>query len=93
MYFGLFHWQKETIVIPIIKKKNLDCNTLTTGQYLTVLLFISKVLVRVVLSQLQNHLQVVVQSNNVVEIHQSAYGKDHLTTDETNGQFSHESEY
>ena len=62
---------KQAIVTPILKKKNLDNNHLKNYRPISNLPFLSKVLERVVLNQLQNHLH----SNNLVETHQAAYRK------------------
>ena len=66
---------KEAIVTPLLKKKDLDCNTLKNYRPISNLPFLSEVLERVVLGQLQQHLQ----NNNLTEIYQSAYKKDHST--------------
>ena len=66
---------KQAIVTPILKKKNLDNNHLKNYRPISNLPFLSKVLERVVLNQLQNHLH----SNNLVETHQAAYRKNHST--------------
>ena len=46
---------KEAVVVPIIKKRGLDCNNLKNFRPVSNLTFISKLLERVVLRQLQQH--------------------------------------
>ena len=64
---------KEAIVVPILKKHGLDCNTLKNFRPVSNLPFVSKVLEKVVLSQLQEHLN----DNNLFEVKQSACRKGH----------------
>ena len=64
---------KQAIVVPILKKHGLDCNTLKNFRPVSNLPFVSKVLEKVVLSQLQEHLY----ENNLFEVKQSAYTKGH----------------
>jgi hypothetical protein len=64
---------KQAIVVPILKKPGLDCNCLKNYRPISNLPFISKILEKVVLSQLQRHLY----DNNLVETNQSAYRKGH----------------
>ena len=64
---------KEAIVVPIFKKHGLDCNTLKNFTPVSNLPFVSKVLEKVVLSQLQEHLN----DNNLFEVKQSACRKGH----------------
>ena len=66
---------KEALVTLILKKKTLDQNTLKNYRPISNLPFISKVLERTVLNQLQNH----ISSNNLMEMHQAAYRKNHST--------------
>ena len=64
---------KEAVVVPLLKKHGLDCNNLKNFRPVSNLPFISKLLERVVLRQLQQHLF----DNNLLEINQSAYRKGH----------------
>ena len=64
---------KQAIVIPLLKKKGLDCNILKNYRPVSNLPFISKILERVVLRQLQDHLS----KNNLIEMYQSAYRSGH----------------
>ena len=64
---------KQAIVVPILKKHGLDCNILKNFRPVSNLPFVSKVLEKVVLSQLQEHLY----DNNLLEVKQSAYRKGH----------------
>ena len=64
---------KEAVVVPLLKKHGLDCNNLKNFRPVSNLPFISKLLERVVLRQLQQHLF----DNNLLEIDQSAYRKGH----------------
>ena len=66
---------KEALVIPLLKKPNLDCNQMKNFRPVSNLPFLSKVLERVVLSQLLNHLN----HNKLLETFQSAYRIDHST--------------
>jgi len=66
---------KIALVTPLLKKLGLDCNVLKNYRPVSNLPFISKILEKMVLKQLQSHLS----SNNLLEIHQSAYRKDHST--------------
>ena len=66
---------KQAIVSPLLKKAGLDHNVLKNFRPVSNLPFISKVLERVVLKQLLQHLSV----NNLLEINQSAYRTDHST--------------
>ena len=66
---------KKAVVIPLLKKHNLDKNILKNYRPVSNLPFISKILERVVLNQCQIHLS----ENNLFEIHQSAYRKNHST--------------
>ncbi|XP_072028205.1 uncharacterized protein [Amphiura filiformis] len=64
---------KRAIVVPILKKSGLDHNCLKNFRPISNLPFISKVLEKVVLKQLQKHLF----DNDLIEVHQSAYRKGH----------------
>jgi hypothetical protein len=64
---------KRAVVTPILKKPGLDANELKHYRPVSNLPFISKILEKVVLIQLQNHLY----CNNLVEEKQSAYRKNH----------------
>ena len=66
---------KEALVIPLLKKPNLDCNEMRNFRPVSNLPFLSKVLERVVLHQLLSHLY----HNNLLETFQSAYRIDHST--------------
>lgn len=66
---------KHAVVKPILKKNDLDCNELKNYRPVSNLPFISKVLERVVLGQLQCHLQ----TNHLFDLYQSAYRKNHST--------------
>ena len=66
---------KKAIVIPLLKKKGLDQNVLKNYRPVSNLPFIAKVLERIVLKQLQNHLNV----NDLVETYQAAYRSAHST--------------
>ena len=60
---------------PLLKKTGLDQNDLKNFRPVSNLPFISKILEKVVLRQLQKHLN----ENNLLEQHQSAYRKNHST--------------
>ena len=66
---------KKAVVIPLLKKTGLDCNVLKNYRPVSNLPFLSKILEKVVLKQLQKHLS----ENNLLETNQSAYRKDHST--------------
>ena len=68
---------KYALVNPLIKKTGLDCQILSTCNYRPVsnLLFLSKILEKVVLMRLLSHLR----SNNLQEVFQSAYKEFHST--------------
>ena len=66
---------KSAIIQPNIKKPNLDPNELKNYRPVSNLSFLSKVLEKIVLYQLQKHLN----SNNLNEIFQSAYKAGHST--------------
>ena len=62
---------KQAFVVPILKKHGLDCNTLKNFRPVSNLPFVSKVLEKVVLTQLQEYLY----ENNLFEVKQSEYRK------------------
>ena len=66
---------KEAIVKPLLKKPGLDQNELKNYRPVSNLSFLSKILEKVVLLQLQTHLE----SNDLFESYQSAYRKFHST--------------
>ena len=69
------HQFKDAVVIPLLKKKTLDHDVLKNYRPVSNLPFLSKVLERVVLVQLQDHLS----ANNLTETYQSAYRSGHST--------------
>jgi hypothetical protein len=64
---------KQAVVVPILKKSSLDCNSLKNFRPVSNLPFISKILEKVVLKQLQKHLC----DNGLFEVNQSAYRSGH----------------
>ena len=66
---------KQAVVTPMLKKHGLDPNDLKNFRPVSNLPFISKILEKVVLTQLQKHLS----ENDLLEIRQSAYRKNHST--------------
>ena len=64
---------KQAVVTPLLKKTGLDKNVLKNYRPISNLSFVSKVLEKIVLSQLQEHLK----ENHLLEVFQSAYRKDH----------------
>ena len=66
---------KQAIVTPLLKKPGLDTNNMKNFRPVSNLPFISKILEKVVLIQLKNHLS----GNNLLEIFQSAYRQNHST--------------
>ena len=66
---------KHAIVIPLLKKANLDSEVLKNYRPVSNLPFLSKVLERLVLSQLMSHLE----CHDLLEPFQSAYRKGHST--------------
>ena len=64
---------KQAVVVPILKKTGLDVNNLKNYRPVSNLPFISKILEKVVLGQLQQHLC----NNDLLECNQSAYRKGH----------------
>lgn len=66
---------KKAFVIPLLKKSSLDPNIFSNYRPVSNLPFLSKVLERIVLSQLLTHLN----SNSLLDVFQSAYRKKHST--------------
>uniref|UniRef100_A0A669CY28 Reverse transcriptase domain-containing protein n=1 Tax=Oreochromis niloticus TaxID=8128 RepID=A0A669CY28_ORENI len=66
---------KHAVFQPILKKKNLDCYDLLNYRPISKLTFLSKILERLVLSQLQAYLD----ANNIAEKFQSAFKPWHST--------------
>ena len=66
---------KQAVVTPLLKKPGLDPNDLKNFRPVSNLPLISKILEKVVLTQLQKHLS----ENDLLEIRQSAYRKNHST--------------
>ena len=66
---------KESLVNPLLKKFGLDNNQLNNYRPVSNLTFLSKILEKVVLKQLLNHMNL----NGLEEIFQSAYKKGHST--------------
>ena len=66
---------KTAAITPLIKKPSLDPNNLKNFRPVSNLPFISKILEKVVIEQLKNHLC----KNNLVEPFQSAYRENHCT--------------
>jgi len=66
---------KHALVIPLLKKSNLDHNVLKNYRPVSNLPFLSKVLERIVLKQLMGHLE----RHKLLEPFQSAYRKCHST--------------
>ena len=66
---------KEALVIPLLKKNNLDPNVLKNYRPVSNLPFISKIMERVVLSQIEDHFT----KNHLKEKFQSAYKAKHST--------------
>ena len=66
---------KTAAITPLIKKPSLDPNNLKNFRPVSNLPFISKILEKVVLEQLKNHLG----KNNLAEPFQSAYRENHCT--------------
>ena len=66
---------KTTVVRPFLKKNNLDPNGLKNYRSVSNLLLISKLLEKIVLQQLDNHLS----NNNLLHPFQSAYRSSHST--------------
>ena len=66
---------KEAIVKPLLKKHGLDMNDLSNYRPMSNLQFISKVLEKIVLIQIEQHLD----TNSLRETFQSAYRAKHST--------------
>ena len=66
---------KQARVTPFLKKPGLGSSDVKKFRPFSNLLFTSKILEKVILTQLRNHLS----SNNLLEICQSAYRKDYST--------------
>jgi exonuclease III len=66
---------KTAIVKPLLKKSSLDPNELNNFRPISNLPFLSKILEKVVLHQLSQHLL----TNNLLSLHQSAYRAGHST--------------
>ena len=66
---------KEAIIKPLLKQSGLDQNEMKNYRPVSNLPFISKIIEKVVLDQLQTHLK----DNDLLEINQSAYRKNHST--------------
>lgn len=66
---------KSAIVRPLLKKNSLDPNCLKNYRPVSNLSFLSKLLEKIVLSQLLEHLN----ENNLLDPHQSAYRAGHCT--------------
>ena len=66
---------KQTIVVPLLKKKSLDKNVYSNYRPVSNLAFLSKVIERVVAQRLNSHMDF----NNMHEAMQSAYKNHHST--------------
>ena len=66
---------KQAIVLPLLKKPNLDRNVLKNYRPVSNLHFLSKILEKVVLQQLSDHLN----ATDTLQPYQSAYRADHST--------------
>ena len=66
---------KQAVVTPVLKKPGLVPNDLKNFRPVSNLPFISKILEKVVLTQLQKHLS----ENDLLEIRQSAFRNNHST--------------
>ena len=66
---------KKALIRPLLKKPTLDSNDLKNYRPVSNLPFLSKILEKVVLHQLKNHLF----QNNLTDPHQSAYRENHST--------------
>ena len=66
---------KQTIVVPILKKKSLDNNVYSNYRPVSNIAFLSKVIERVVAQRLNSHMDL----NNMHEAMQLAYKKHHST--------------
>jgi hypothetical protein len=66
---------KRATITPLLKKTSLDPDTLKNYRPISNLQFVSKILEKVALFELNNHLR----RNNLMEVNQSAYRKNHST--------------
>ena len=66
---------KAAVIKPLLKQNGLDFNVLKNYRPVSNLPFVSKIIEKVVLDQLQTHLR----DNDLLEINQSAYRKNHST--------------
>ena len=66
---------KQAVVVPLLKKPSLSPDELNNFRPVSNLPFLSKILEKVVLYQLKDHLN----RNNLIEIYQSAYRECHST--------------
>lgn len=66
---------KNALVKPLLKKPSLDTNILKNYRPVSNLSFISKLIEKCVIKQLQDHLE----KNNLSEVYQSAYRSGHST--------------
>ncbi|KAK7107751.1 hypothetical protein V1264_015614 [Littorina saxatilis] len=66
---------KEAVITPLLKKPGLDTECLKNYRPISNLPFLTKLLEKCVLAQLQEHLL----SNDLLDVHQSAYKKNHST--------------
>ena len=66
---------KHAVVLPLLKKPNLTPEELNNFRPVSNLPFLSKILEKVVLCQLKDHLN----QNNIIETYQSAYRERHST--------------
>ena len=66
---------RKAIISPLLKKSNLDPNTLKNYRPVSNLSFVSKIIEKAVFSQINDHLI----DNSLYEKHQSAYRKGHNT--------------
>ena len=74
--FGTFpHCYKKALVKQLIKKHDLDQNNLQNYRPVSNLPYLSKILEKVVLKQIRNHLEI----NNLMDPYQSAYRTGHST--------------
>ena len=66
---------KTAVIRPLLKKPSLDSGVLANYRPISNLLFISKILERLVMSQLTDHLK----SNSLFEVFQSGFREHHST--------------
>jgi hypothetical protein len=71
----VYDYLKQATVKPLLKKHGLDAEVLKNYRPISTLPFVAKILERVVLTQLNTHLE----SNSLLDIYQSAYKKNHST--------------